>query len=103
MLLLKVFVSLAKSYICWNKYWPLSDMQKMQNAIRTMINEIVVNAPRDDRNGWNIQNFMKCCIFWDIGNYGSPNNVDAAPNENNLIYFAKKPGERAHKKEVFES
>jgi len=78
-------------------------MQKMQNAIRTMINEIVVNAPRDDKNGWNIQNFMKCCIFWDIGKYGSPNNVDAAPNENNLIYFAKKPGERAHKKEVFES
>jgi len=28
--------------------------------------------------------------------------VDAAPNENNLIDFAKRPGKRAHKKkEVF--
>jgi len=41
-------------------------------------------------------------IVRDIENYGSPNNVDAAPNENNLIDFAKRPGKRAHKKrEVF--
>ena len=37
-------------------------------------------------------------IVRDIENFGSPNNVDAASNENNLIDFAKKPGERAHKK-----
>jgi len=41
-------------------------------------------------------------IVKDIENSGSPNNVDAAPNENNLIDFAKKPGRRVHKKrEVF--
>jgi len=34
----------------------------------------------------------------DIENFGSPNNVDAAPNENNLIDFAKRPGRRAHQK-----
>jgi len=37
----------------------------------------------------------------DIENYGSPNNIDAAPNENNLIDFAKRPGRRAHKKGSF--
>jgi len=36
-----------------------------------------------------------------IGNFGSPNNVHAAPNENNLIEFAKRPGKRAHKKRGF--
>jgi len=36
-------------------------------------------------------------IVKDIENSGSPNNVDAAPNENNLIDYAKK-GRRAHKK-----
>ena len=41
-------------------------------------------------------------IVRDIDNFGSPNNVDADPNENNLIDFAKRPGKRAHKKrEVF--
>jgi len=34
----------------------------------------------------------------DMENFGSPNNVDAAPNEKNLINFAKRPGRRAHKK-----
>ena len=34
-------------------------------------------------------------------NYGSSNNIDAAPNENNLIGFAKRPGRRAHKKRKF--
>jgi len=37
-------------------------------------------------------------IVRDIENFGSPNKVDAAPNENNLIDFAKRPGRRAHKK-----
>jgi len=37
-------------------------------------------------------------IVRDIENYGSPNNVDTASNENNLIDLAKRPGWRAHKK-----
>ena len=37
----------------------------------------------------------------DIETFGSPNNVDAAPNENNLIDLAKRPAKRAHKKEKF--
>jgi len=40
-------------------------------------------------------------IVRDIENYGSPNNIDAALNENILIDFAKRPGRRAHKKERF--
>jgi len=35
----------------------------------------------------------------DIENSGSPNNVDAAPNENNLIDFAKKQEEGFTRKE----
>ncbi len=43
-------------------------------------------------------------ILRDIENYGSPNNIDAASNENNLTDFAKRPGRSAHKKrEVFVS
>jgi len=55
----------------------------MINAIRTMMNDIVMNVPRDDQNGWKLQ---KCHdmlhIVRDIENFGSPKNVDAAPNEN---------------------
>jgi len=41
-------------------------------------------------------------IVRDIENFGRPNNVEMAPNENNLIGFTKKTGRRAHKKkEVF--
>jgi len=57
---------------------------------------------QNDKNGWKLQKFHDMLhIVRDIENYGSPNNVDAAPNENNLIDFAKRPGKRAHKKEKF--
>ena len=59
-------------------------------------------APHQDKNGWKLQKFHDILhIVRDIENFGSPNNVDAAPNENNLIDFAKKPGRRAHKKEKY--
>jgi len=40
-------------------------------------------------------------IVCDIENFGSPNNVDAAPNESNLINFAKKPAQHSQKKGSF--
>jgi len=59
-------------------------------------------APRMDKNGWHLQKFHDLLhIVRDIENYGSPNNIDAAPNENNLIDFAKRPGRRAQKKEKY--
>jgi len=74
----------------------------MLRAIRIMLHEIKVNAPREDKNGWKLQKFHDMLhIVSDIENFGSPNNVDAAPNENNLIDFAKRPGKRAHKKNKF--
>ncbi len=74
-------------------------------AIGTMMGEIKMNATRQDKNGWRLQKYHDLLhIVEDIENYGSPNNVDAAPNKNNLIDFAKRPGRRAHKKrEVFVS
>jgi len=33
------------------------DKKKMLNAIRTKLNENLVNAPMDDKNGWKLQNF----------------------------------------------
>jgi len=78
------------------------DKEDVLNAIRTMMKEILENAPRDDKNGWKLQKFHDMLhIVRDIENYGSPNNVDAAPNENNLIDFAKRPGKRAHKKGMY--
>lgn len=75
---------------------------EMQQAIRIMMNQIKKFAPRKDKNGWRLQKFHDLLhIVRDIENYGSPNNIDAAPNENNLIDFAKRPGRRAHKKERF--
>jgi len=70
-----------------------------------MMNRIKTYAPRQDKNGWRLQKFHDLLhIVRDIENYGSPNNVDAAPNENNLIDLAKRPSRRAHKKkEVFVS
>jgi len=64
---------------------------EMQQAIRIMMNQIKKFAPRKDKNGWHLQKFHDLLhIVRDIENYGSPNNIDAAPNENNLIDFAKK-------------
>jgi len=40
-------------------------------------------------------------IVRDIKSNVSPNNIDAAPNGNNLIDFAKRPGRRDHKKEKY--
>ena len=61
-------------------------------------------APRKDKDGWHLQKFHDLLhIVRDIENYGSPNNIDAAPNENNLIAFVKRPDRRAHKKVVFVS
>ena len=78
---------------------------EMQQAIRIMMQQIKKFAPRKDKNGWRLQKFHDLLhLVRDIENYGSPNNIDAAPNENNLIDFAKRPGRRAHKKrEVFVS
>ena len=71
----------------------------MLNAIRIMMKEIIKNAPRVDKNGWRLQKFHDLLhVVRDIDNFGSPNNVDAAPNEHNLIDFAKRSGRRAHKK-----
>jgi len=56
-------------------------------------------APRKDKNGWHLQKFHDLLhLVRDIENYGNHNNIDAAPNKNNLIDFAKRPGRRAHKK-----
>jgi len=70
-----------------------------------MLAEIKKFAPRENKNGWKLQKFHDMLhIVRDIENFGSPNNVDAAPNENNLIDLAKRPARRAHtKREVFVS
>jgi len=82
-----------------------TDKRKMFMAIRTMMGETKVHAPRQDKNVWRLQKYHDLLhIVRDIENFGSPNNVDVAPNKNNLIDFAKRPGRRAHKKrEVFVS
>ena len=79
------------------------EKEEVMGAIRIMMDSIKKFAPRQDKNGWKLQKFHDMLhIVRDIENFGSPNNVDAAPNENNLIDFAKRPGKRAHKKrEVF--
>jgi len=82
---------------------------EMQEAIRIMMGQIKKFAPRKDKNGWCLQKLHDLLhIVRDIENYGSPNNIHAAPNENNLIGFltrpGRRPGRRAHKKrEVFVS
>ncbi len=65
-----------------------------------MLCEININAPREDKNGWKLQKFNDMLhIVRDIENFGSPNNVDGAPNKNNLIDFAKElEGEPIRKK-----
>jgi len=79
-----------------------TDKANMLNENRTMMNEILDNAPRYDKNGWKLQKFHDMLhIGRDIKIFGSPNNVDAAPNENNLIEFANRPGKRAQKKRGF--
>jgi len=81
------------------------EKSEVLGAIRIMLESIKKFAPRQDRNGWKLQKFHDILhVVRDMFNFGSPNNFDAAPNENNLIDFAKKPGRRAHKKkEVFVS
>jgi len=64
-----------------------------------MMWQIKTYAPHQDKNGWHLQKLHDLPhIVRDIENYGGPNNVDAAPNENNLIDLAKKPARCAHKK-----
>jgi len=60
------------------------DKRKMFMAIRTMMGEIKMHAPRQDKNGWRLQKYHDLLhIARDIENFGSPNNIDAALNENN--------------------
>jgi len=73
---------------------------EMQQEIRIVMKQIKYFAPRKDKNGWCLQNFHDHLhIVRGIENYVSPNNIDAAPNENNLTDFVKRPGRSAHKKE----
>jgi len=58
-------------------------------SIRIMMREIKTNALRVDRNGWKQKFHDLLHMLRDLDNFGSPNNFDAAPNENNLIDFAK--------------
>jgi len=79
----------------------ITEKEEVMKAIQIMMERIKTYAPRQDRNGWHLQKFHDLHIVRDIENYGSPNNVDAAPNENNLIDLAKRPSRHAHKKKVF--
>jgi len=109
-IILKMLEKLLAFHAWYKKGHPFclkteTDKRKMFVAIRTMMGEIKMHAPRQDKNGWRLQKFHDLLhIVRDMYNFGSPNNFDAAPNENNLIDFAKRPGRRAHKKrEVFVS
>jgi len=56
-------------------------------------------APHQDKNGWHLQKFHDLLhIVCDMENFGSPNNFDVAPNENNLIDFAKNQEDNLIKK-----
>jgi len=69
------------------------------NAIHIMMWQIKRYDPCQDRNGWHLQKFHDLLhIVRDIENYGSANNVDAAPNENNLIDLAKNQHSMLRKK-----
>jgi len=64
-----------------------------------MMRQIKKFAPRKDKNGWHLQKFHDLLhIVRDIENYGSPNNIDAASNENNLIDFTKDQAEELIKR-----
>jgi len=68
----------------------VKEKELVMNAFQIMIWQIKTYAPCQDQNGWHLQNFHDMLhIVCDIKNYGSPNNIDAAPNKNNLIDFAK--------------
>ena len=108
--MLKMFELLLAFHAWYKKGHPFclktnADKRKMLQAIRNMMSEIKENAPREDKNGWRLQKFHDLLhVVRDIDNFGSPNNVDASPNEKNLKNFAKRPARRAHKKkEIFVS
>jgi len=78
------------------------EKEEVMNAICIMMCQIKRYAPHQNRNGWHLQKFHDLLhIVQDIENFGSPNNVDAAPNENNLINLAKKTAWCAKKKGSF--
>jgi len=55
-------------------------------AISIMMDRIKTYAPHKDKNGWHLQKVHDMLhTARDIENYGSPNNVDAASNENILL------------------
>jgi len=62
-------------------------------------------TPHLDIIGWRLQTLHDMLqIVIDVENFRNSKIVDAAPNENNLTDYAKKPGRRAYKKrEVFVS
>jgi len=75
------------------------EKEEVMNAICIMMWQIKRYAPHQDRNGWHLHKFHDLLhIVCDIENFGSPNNLDAAPNENNLIDPAKKPAWHAQKR-----
>jgi len=87
----------------YNRGHPFSLRTKKEKevlgAIRIMMDSIKKFAPHQDKNGWRLQQCHDMLhIVRDIENFGSPNNVDAAPNENNLIDFAKNQEDRLTRK-----
>ena len=64
-----------------------------------MMEQIKNFAPRKDKIGWCLQQFHDLLhIVRDIENYGSPNNIDAAPNDNILLILQKDLAEELIKK-----
>jgi len=52
--------------------------------------QIKTYAPWQDKNGWRLKKFHDLLhIVYDVELFGSPNNFDAAPNENKIIDLQK--------------
>jgi len=90
-IILKLLEKLLAFHAWYKKGHPFclktkTDKRKMFLAIRTMMGEIKMHAPRQGKNGWRLQKYHDLLhIVRDIENFGSPNNVDTAPNEYNLF------------------
>jgi hypothetical protein len=88
-------------YWAWlkhDKYWALDSpeqLETVQSAVSTMLNELMACIPRFKGNGWNIPKMHEQLhVPYYIQMFGAHRNLHTGPTEHNHIELSKQPARR---------
>ena len=103
------FVELLEMMLCFHAFYkrgapyewsdPDASQKNILIRIRTMMAMLVMRLPRTSGKGWELQKFHDLLhVAQDMGEFGSPQNVDAGPGESSLKQWAKYPAKTTQKR-----